>query len=412
MANTLNLGDGNWATKEDSLLGYNSENNNYKPLPFDFSRSSLATRINKDGLIETVGGGKPRIDFLGNTKGALLLEPEATNLVTYSEDFSQWDMSNTSYSPNQTISPDGTLNSAKIIPNTNNVQHYTYFQGSAMNNNQSWSIFVKAENYSNISITSGSISTGFEVKFDLSLGTVHSAQGAAYESSKIESIGNGWYRCSVVSSRTSGSWLQIYVLDDSHNSIFQGDGTSGIYLWGGQTVNSSVTTSYIPTYGSTVTRVAEFCNGAGNTSTFNDSQGVLYAEVKGFEEVPSDSGYIVLSSPTISFTNAVVLQFRDNGGLRLYVGGSASANIQFIDSTIDFTENNKIAVQYDSNGSNYKMFVNGVSISRYSLATNQSVTGLSELNLNYSTLGFIGEVKDVRVYNNALTDAQLQALTQ
>ena len=40
MANTLNLGDGNWATKKDSLLGYNSENNNFKPLPFDFTRSS------------------------------------------------------------------------------------------------------------------------------------------------------------------------------------------------------------------------------------------------------------------------------------------------------------------------------------------------------------------------------------
>ena len=81
MANTLNLGDGNWATKKDSLLGYNSENNNFKPLPFDFTRSSLATRINKNGLIETVGGEIPRIDFSNNTKGALLLEPSRSNLI-------------------------------------------------------------------------------------------------------------------------------------------------------------------------------------------------------------------------------------------------------------------------------------------------------------------------------------------
>ena len=34
MAETLNLGtNGDWATKENSLLGYNSENGNYKPLP-------------------------------------------------------------------------------------------------------------------------------------------------------------------------------------------------------------------------------------------------------------------------------------------------------------------------------------------------------------------------------------------
>ena len=80
MANTLNLGDGNWATREDSLLGYNLENNNFKPLPFDFTRSSSATRINKNGLIERINREKPRIDFLGNTKGALLLEPQRTNL--------------------------------------------------------------------------------------------------------------------------------------------------------------------------------------------------------------------------------------------------------------------------------------------------------------------------------------------
>ena len=99
MANTLNLGtDGNWATKEGSLLGYNSENNNYKPLPFDFSRDSKATVINKDGLIEEVGNGQPRIDFLGNTKGALKLEPSRTNLITYSSDFpnSYWTKSGAS----------------------------------------------------------------------------------------------------------------------------------------------------------------------------------------------------------------------------------------------------------------------------------------------------------------------------
>ena len=54
MSSTLNLGNGNWAVKEDSLLGYNNENENYKPLPFDFTRASSATVVNKDGLIETV----------------------------------------------------------------------------------------------------------------------------------------------------------------------------------------------------------------------------------------------------------------------------------------------------------------------------------------------------------------------
>jgi len=88
MSNTLNLGtDGNWATKKDSLLAYNSENGNFKPLPFNFTRSTSATRVNKDGLIEVVTNNKPRIDFLNDSNGSLLLEPQRTNLIQYSKDF-------------------------------------------------------------------------------------------------------------------------------------------------------------------------------------------------------------------------------------------------------------------------------------------------------------------------------------
>ena len=50
-------------SKRTTPLAYNDENDNFKPLPFDFTRASSATRVNKDGLIETVPSGKPRIDF-------------------------------------------------------------------------------------------------------------------------------------------------------------------------------------------------------------------------------------------------------------------------------------------------------------------------------------------------------------
>jgi hypothetical protein len=93
MAATLKLGDRKWATKEGSLLAYNDENNNYKPLPFDFTRASSATRVNKQGLIETVASGVPRIDFT-DANGALLLEPQRTNLITQSARL--WDLDNTS----------------------------------------------------------------------------------------------------------------------------------------------------------------------------------------------------------------------------------------------------------------------------------------------------------------------------
>ena len=76
---------------------------NIKPvdntLAFRFDRASSATRVNEKGLIKTVAIDKPRIDYTDSlTSPSLLLEPQRTNLITYSEDFSQssWASSNIS----------------------------------------------------------------------------------------------------------------------------------------------------------------------------------------------------------------------------------------------------------------------------------------------------------------------------
>ena len=63
MAQKLKFGNGTWATKEGSTLAYNDENENYKPLPFNFERDSIATRINKNGKIETINSGKTKNRF-------------------------------------------------------------------------------------------------------------------------------------------------------------------------------------------------------------------------------------------------------------------------------------------------------------------------------------------------------------
>ena len=55
----------------------------------------------------------------------------------------------------------------------------------------------------------------------------------------------------------------------------QGDGTSGIYIWGAMLEQNSQASSYIPTQGTIQTRVQETANGSGNSEVFSDSQGVL-----------------------------------------------------------------------------------------------------------------------------------------
>ena len=128
MSNTLKFGNGQWGTKVGSALAYNDLDGNFKPLPFDFTRSTSATRINKDGLIEVVTNNKPRIDFKDDSKGAFLLEPERSNLVQYSEDFSNaWWSKQTfgtgveaSVISTTELAPDGSTNAFLVTLNSGN----------------------------------------------------------------------------------------------------------------------------------------------------------------------------------------------------------------------------------------------------------------------------------------------------
>jgi hypothetical protein len=52
---------------------------------FTVSRNSVATRVNKEGLIEEMGVNVPRLDYSDGGCPVLLTEPQSTNYHTYSE---------------------------------------------------------------------------------------------------------------------------------------------------------------------------------------------------------------------------------------------------------------------------------------------------------------------------------------
>ena len=55
MANpSLQIGDSNWAIKEDNLLGYSKAGTRFVPQPITMTRASAGTRVNPEGLVETV----------------------------------------------------------------------------------------------------------------------------------------------------------------------------------------------------------------------------------------------------------------------------------------------------------------------------------------------------------------------
>ena len=88
---------------------------------FDFTRSGSATRINSQGLIETVANGQSRLNYPlidGKVVGCPhhILEPQATNVIINSNVFTP--NSNVIVNTDNSISPDGTLNASKVTANS------------------------------------------------------------------------------------------------------------------------------------------------------------------------------------------------------------------------------------------------------------------------------------------------------
>jgi len=379
---------------------------------FSFNRDSSATRIGQNGLIETVATDEPRLNYdilngVVQSCPSLLLEPASTNLLTYSEDFSQWTSdTNTSITSNSIISPDGTQNADKLIAGSSSARQAIKLSVTA-NGDISMSVFAKKGEYSVIQF-SDAINGSFFINFDLQTGGIGSSNTMQ---GKIENVGNDWYRCSA-SYNTSNPIISFRLsIAESSTSArlvnFAGNGSDGLYIYGAQLENELFSTSLINTSGSTVTRAAETCNGAVTASTFNDSEGVLYAEISA---LANSGNFRQLTISDSSTSDRVSIDFTSTDNqIRSFSSSGGSTVANMTGSVSNATEFNKVAVKYKLN--DYALWINGVEVATDSSAA--APVGLSELAFDNGTGGnpFQGNVKDIRVYNEALTDSQLQTLT-
>ena len=121
---SLIIGDGNWAVKSGSLLGYTMFNEQFYPQDITASRATTATRVDENGLIVTSSIGIARIDY-STGEAALLVEPQRTNLALRSEEFDSapWFTNNASITANATLSPNGIQNADAYIANGVSAQH-------------------------------------------------------------------------------------------------------------------------------------------------------------------------------------------------------------------------------------------------------------------------------------------------
>ena len=400
MANTLKFGNGQWATGTGTALAYNDENANYKPLPFDFTRASSGTTVNQSGLIETVGSGLPRIDFQGNTKGALLLEPQRTNLIVRSENIQDWNFASNASGEYGYEDP-FKGNKAVKLTSTSDAQAYQAYQGSSVlssGTTYTYSIYAKRGTGYNFLIDFAIPNNG-SVIVDLRDGSLISESGVGYIGYNVDALSNGWYRISMTTTFNSSAYFRAGLFNQ------QGD----CYVAFSQIEAGSYATSYIPTSGSAVTRVEDVCNNGANEQVINSTEGVLYAEISALANDGTDR-HITLNDG--SSNNSVRLYFDAlSNTIQTVIRKSSQSVVSEYYTITNTLVLNKFAVKFKEN--DVALWYNGQEVAVSNVFSGFSFGTLNKLSFERGSNAqpFYGYAKDVRVYNTALTDAQLKALT-
>jgi hypothetical protein len=347
----------------------------------------------KAGILED----SPRFDYSGGAScPSLLLEPSRTNLIPYSEYFDgPYSVFSTTpiFTTNYGTSPQGVINSTRIQLDAADLFGKS---PSLTSSNYVFSVFAKKVGLDEIGLRIDYSGGTMTTKFNLSNGTISSSTS---DDADIEDYGNGWYRCWILaSSKNIGNYV-----------VTAGGVPADCEIYGLQLEQASYPTSYIPNHsGGSVTRGADSCSGAGTSSTFNDSEGVLYVEASALAN-DGTSRMIALSDAT-SANHIRIYPTTTNNRITIAIkSGNVNQYVYHYDGLSDITDTWKVAVRYKLN--DFATFVNGVKVD--SSSSGSVATGLDELQFNggASANPFYGKSNQVIVFNSYLSNTDLEILT-
>ena len=233
--------------------------------------SSVGTYVKTEGL-PYYGGGA--------TQNGLLIEEQRVNSVTHSEEFDNaaWlkgGGGGVTITANDILAPDGTTTADKMIANAVSGEHYADDSISFSAGTYTHSVFAKAGEYNYIRLRPVHVGAneGGTSAADFTLTGNGSAtlQGiGGGTSASIESYGNGWYRCIItftITGTLTNTQIRVQMMENTPTSVWTGNGSDGVYVWGAQHEAGAFATSYIPTSGSSVTRSADLATMGPVTGT-------------------------------------------------------------------------------------------------------------------------------------------------
>jgi hypothetical protein len=368
----------------------------------DYIETTTTTAVS--GITEDL----PRLDYSGGAScPSLLLEPTRTNINANSEIITA--VVGTNVSVNNTTSPDGYLNATKLIEDTSTGVHLTGFGGnlggSVDSSVYSVSIFAKGAGRTRFQMFDNNQSIHGLTNFDLSNGTIISGSG------KIEPYLNGWYRCIIFPSKSTSitANLQVRIISSGTTTSYTGNGTDGLFLWGKQIEsNASYPSSYIPTYGSAVTRSQDVSYVSSATSLIGQTQGTLFVEGRIDGQESYNRRLLTISDGGTA--NKIEI-FNPSNSLNIKTAGTVSTVTQFEIQSGDILtigDTFKVAVAYAQN--DFVMYINGTQIGTDSSG---NIPTTNKINLGRGDNNFNAEspINQALLFKTRLTNGELAALT-
>lgn len=383
----------------------------------DFTRNSLATRVNSDGLLEEVAINIPRLDYSNSaTCPSLLLEPQSTNLITYplSFDNAYWVKSGLSVVSNQS-SPhvDYPTSAYKLVEDSSTGVHQIASTPISITIGSRYvqSFYLRAGERSIVQIAFGSqFSSTDYANFDLLNGVVSLEVGDI--GADIEELSNGWYRCSVYSTSLSTTTEVFYLttqtsLTATRFDTYTGDGVSGVYVFGAQVENQIYLTSLIlpSTEGVVSTRIMDFARKTGITSYIGQTEGVLIVDFI-FKGVPNGVSSMPVSIDGIGGVEAYIYIDSSNIVYGQFSVSGFTCNIN--GGSLAIGQRYKIAFAYKQD--DFSLHINGVTVgtdNSGAVGATQNLTIGNYLNGNYPH----NNITEFRALPNRPSNEYLNELT-
>jgi len=376
-------------------------------------RATTATRVNSAGLIESVGVNIPRIDYTNGSCPSLLIEPQRTNLLTYSNDFSNLIWVKTAFS---TVTTDlAVQNPSGVSPtfrfNPSNIPFGVLLRQSlttTVGQTYTFSYFAKKGNYRYIGIRFNNARNGERFPtYDFDTDTLNK-QGVTCDLSRTL-LTNGWVRLSLTFTSTiATSVCDIALTTSNGNTSTVLSGTEFVYIFGAQTELGAYGTSYIPTVAST-TRNADLISKTGISSLIGQTEGTIFLEADVQKRNASDF-YIGISNNGL-LAESIYLTQSANGVLNVSTrSGGATITINVLSVSWNIG-NNKIAIAYNS--SSVVIFINGQlkgTIGIVNLPTCNQITVGSRIDAPGTLVGS-GPYKQAALFKTRLIDTELASLT-